>query len=107
MKPKKIIGWILIILGLAVVFWAIYSSYSVFTGKSSVPEIFETKTEELKTEGSGDEMEKMVKEQIKNIVPAEAVSQVLNLVSWAILAFILIFGGGRISGIGINLLRKS
>lgn len=105
MKPKKITAWLLIILGIALIFWTLYSSYSIFTGKSSVPAVFENQTEEK--EGEPAEAREMVREEIRDMIPAEAVYQLLNLISWSILALILIFGGGRISIIGINLLRRS
>ncbi len=110
MKPKKIIAWTLIILGLIVVFWALYSSYGIFTAKKPVPEVFkleESASEKNLADGTEEEkMEEMVREEIRNIVPSEAVYQLLNLLTWAFLAGLLIFGGGRISGIGISLLKK-
>jgi len=119
MKPKKILGWILLVAGLFIIFWILYSTYNIFTGKTQAPEIFKAEEkkqilseEEDKTsfsfqEETQEEMKKMVEEQIKEMVPSEFMSKILNLISWSILAGILIFGGSKISGIGIRLIKES
>ena len=118
MEPKKIIGWVLIIAGLLLIFWTLYSTYNIFTGKKMMPEIFKVEKEKQVSSGEEikkniisqkeleDEMKKIVQEQVKDIVPSEFLSRIFNLTSWSILAFILVFGGSTISGIGIKLLRR-
>jgi hypothetical protein len=116
MQPKKIIGWALLIAGLLLIFWTLYSTYSIFTAKKEAPEVFKIEKEEQTTlpekkketaseEEIRGEMKEMIEEQIKEIVPSEILSKLLNLMSWSILAGILIFGGSRISGIGIRLIK--
>lgn len=116
MKFKKTIGWILLISGLAIIFWSLYSSYNIFSARTLAPEIFKIEEEEspqeegkkvpTSSEEIQQEMEKIVKEQIKEIIPPLFLSKILNLIAWAMFAGILIFGGGRVSGIGIRLIRK-
>ncbi len=43
--------------------------------------------------------------QMENIIPQGYISKIMNLSSWSIFVFILIFAGGRISSIGIKLLK--
>lgn len=116
MKFSKITGWVLLAIGLVVIFWALYSSYNTFTGKAAIPEIFkiekeepalsqEDKTEPTSQEELQKEMEEMIEKQIKEMIPPEFLAKLLNLMSWSIFAGILIFGGGRIAGIGIRLLK--
>ncbi len=115
MKPKKIIAWILIILGVSLIFWTLYSSYNIFTAKTSPPGVFEIQEKKEVSEKGGlsgspekieRQMQEMVKEELRDIIPSEFISRILNLITWSIFAGILIFGGSRISGIGINLLRR-
>ena len=110
---KKIIGWILSILGVLIIFWGIWSSYQIFTAQNPVPEIFsigklQENSENLPSTGEltqQQQIQKVIKEQINEMFPPESTSKVFNLISWSIFMFILIAGGGKISTLGIKLLR--
>lgn len=113
MKSLKIFGWILLILGLIVIFYTLANSYNIFTGKSQPPAIFKTEegktTLSQKTLSPKEETEKMVEEKLKGqlqiMMPTDSLLKLLNLISWSILAGILIFGGTQISGLGIKLIN--
>ena len=113
----KIFGWVLLIAGVAIIGWTLYSSYNIFTGKAALPGIFEIKKEVTETPAQSGklptsptdaqkEIEKMIGEQLKGILPTDVLPKILNLAVWSMLAFILIFGGGQISGLGIKLFKK-
>ena len=118
MKFMKIFGWVLLAFGLAIIIWALYSSYNIFTGRSPVPEFF--KIEKMATQASPSqkgrlpispealqqEIGKMIGEQLKGILPLDTLPKILNLFVWSTLAWILIFGGGQISSLGIKLLKS-
>jgi len=113
MKLKKIIGWILLLAGLMIIVWSLYSSYTIFSAKKPAPELFKMEEkgsspvqEAVSPEDMQQEVEKMVKEQIGEMIPAEFLSKILNLVSWAVLAGILVFGGSQMASVGIKLLKK-
>lgn len=117
MKPKKIFGWILLLAGLVIIFWSLYTSYNIFSAKTEAPQIFKAEEEKeasflkketgsLSPQALQEEMEKLVQEQIKEIIPSQFFVRLLNLIGWSIFAGILIFGGGKISAIGIKLIRK-
>ncbi len=115
MKLTKISGWILLTVGLVIIFWTLYSSYNIFTGKTKVPEIFRMEAKEtetptkVKTPSTQNELQKelerMLGEQLKTILPVDVLSKLLNLISFSILTGILIFGGSQIAGLGIKLLK--
>ena len=116
MDYKKIFGSILILLGLAVVFWTIFETYNIFTAQKEPPQIFEmvtqttTKGEEAEKVKSPEEkmqilQQQMIVEQFQKMFPAEFSVKLLNLISWSIGTMILFFGGGKISQIGINLIK--
>ena len=110
MNYPKIIGWILLIAGVALIGWTLWSSYNIFTAKSGLPEFFEMPEEEI-TVGEGAltvevQLEEMIKEQLEGILPVDVIIKLLNLTVWSLLAFILIFGGSQVSGLGIRLIRK-
>jgi len=112
MNVTKIFGWILLVVGLAIIGWTLISSYDVFTGKAVVPEIFELPKEETqaptgKITGIEDiQLEQMIGEQLKEILPVDTLPRLLNLITWSILAIILISGGAKISNVGIKLIKK-
>jgi len=104
---KKILGLLLLCLGLIVMFYGLYSSFNIFTGKSSAPEIFQTPPE-IKSAGSQDlqgQMQNIVSEQLRGMLPVGSVATLLNLLSWSVFAGILVFGGAQVSGLGIKLLK--
>ncbi len=108
--PSLIFGWILLIAGVILIGWTLRSSYDIFTAKSSLPEFFEMPGEEIVAKESAltveEQMQAMLKEQLKGVLPADAMIKLLNLTVWSLLAFILIMGGGQVSGLGIKLIKK-
>jgi len=111
----KIFGWALLLAGVVVIGWTLYSSYNIFTGKAALPEIFEIPKEEVKAptakgqitgiEDIQAQMEKMLSEQLKGVIPTDALPKILNLIVWSMLAGLLIFGGSQIAGLGIKLIK--
>ena len=110
MSFNKILGYLLLFVGLGIIFWTLYNSYGIFTGRITAPQIFEvSETESVLKSQTQDlqvQMEEMIREQFKNMLPSDLLPNLFNLVGWSIIAGILIFGGGRVSNIGIKLIRK-
>jgi hypothetical protein len=110
MDYSKLVGWLVFIGGLLLIVWAIYSSYNIFTAKTAVPEIFETPQQTItQTGGTQDvqsQLQNMMSEQLKGFLPADSMVKILNLTCWSILAFILIFAGTQMAGLGIKLIKK-
>ena len=112
MNYSKVVGWILLIAGLILVIWTLYTSFSIFTARADAPEFFEIPKEEAlsQKEQTGDiqaQMQQLIEEQLKGVIPVDSIIKLLNLAVWSMLAFILIFGGTQISSLGIKLVRKS
>jgi hypothetical protein len=116
MNFTKILGWVLLLAGVLIIVWTLYSSYNIFTAKAAIPEIFSSSAESYGgsavASGEGGEMgmqaqmEKMIGEQLQGLIPADTIPKMLNLAVWAMLAGILIFGGAQISNLGIKLIKK-
>lgn len=112
---KKIVGWILLIVGLLIIGWGVWSSFNVFTAKKPAPEIFEIQiSEETSTQkqagGTVEEkmeqqMQQVIQEQLGKILPGDSIPKFLNLISWSIFMGILIIAGGKLSAIGVRLLK--
>ena len=110
MDFPKIAGWLILAAGLVIIGWTLMSSYNIFTGQTSVPELFKVPTEKvLSQDGSQDleaQFEQIIGEQIKGLVPSDSLPTMFNLGVSSMLAFILIFGGAQIAGLGIKLIKK-
>lgn len=104
---SKVLGLILIIAGLGVIFYGLYSSYNIFSGNTEAPEIFKVPATS-KTVASQDiqaQLQNLVSEQLKGMLPVDSITTFLNLISWSILAGILVFGGAQIAGLGVKLIK--
>jgi len=117
MPIEKILGWVLLILGIFLIVYPLFTSYNIFTGKNQAPTIFkaaekketilpqkETKT--LSPTELQKEMEKMIEEKLGEIFPTEFLLKLLNLISFSIFVGILIFAGSQISNLGIKLIKR-
>ena len=108
---EKIFGWILLTLGVLIILWGVWNSYQIFNVQKSVPEIFSIEesliTDQTPEEGSqaSQEIQRIIKEQIGQLFPPGFISKILNLFSWSIFMFILITAGGKMSILGIKLIK--
>ena len=124
---SKIMGWALLVIGIGLIAWSVYSSVLIFTNIKETPQIFklpagqgaqcpqcpvvisdQTKTQQ-QIEGLQSQINKMIegqlKGQINNIIPPELIYKIFNLVAWAFFAGLLIFAGGQISNLGAKLIK--
>ncbi len=112
MDITKIIGWLVFLSGLLIISCTLYTSFNIFTGKQSAPEFFKpTQTQGSQSQATGlptdfDQLKQMMSEQLKGLLPLDSITQFLNLSVWGILTGILIFGGAKISELGIKLIKK-
>lgn len=111
MKSSKLAGWVLLALGIVIILFSLGTSYNIFTGQKEIYPLFSmSENISFAVDESSSEIEQMqmvVGEQLTKMIPSNALPTFLNLTSWSILAGILVFGGGKISGLGIKLINKS
>ncbi|MDP3990832.1 MAG: hypothetical protein Q8P63_00865, partial [Candidatus Nealsonbacteria bacterium] len=103
---RTILGLFLLLAGLGLIVFSLYSSFNIFTGKTAPPEIFEPQSQVQVSGGQGlqDQLQQAVEQQLKGLLPVGSITTLLNLISWSILAGILILGGTQVSGLGIKLI---
>jgi hypothetical protein len=103
---RIILGIVLLVGGVAVIAYTLFSSFNIFTGEEPAPQIFTAeKSAVFPAEGIEGQIQQMINNQLKDILPASSIFGMLNLAAWSILAGILIFGGAQISGLGIKLIK--
>ena len=113
MVGNKIIGIILLVLGILMIFWSLYASYNIFQDKSPVPEIFKPEAERAATkidkgstpEQIDEQLKQTIQEQVANFVPQANIYKLLNLIAWSIFAWIVIIAGAKVSSLGIGMLK--
>jgi len=109
MKLTKLLGLLLLILGLAIIFYTIFNSYQIFTNKMPVPEMFELTPVKADTDSNvfnqEAQFEKIIGSQLQQMLPANSISKIFNLFSWSVFAGILIFAGSQIANLGVKLLK--
>lgn len=115
---QKIIGWLIFLAGVAIIVFSLYSSYNIFTGKAAAPEVFKIEKGEIQVPATQKgktptspaelqkEMEKMISEQMKELLPSDIIPKILNMVVWSMFAGILILGGAQIANLGIKLIKN-
>ena len=118
MDFKKIIGWLLLIAGITIISYPLLASFNIFTGENPVPEIFSISTETtpsplsqtqqgtLGIQDIQNQMDEIIKGQLKEFMPTDFLPTLFNLIAWSIFASILILAGAQISGLGIKLIKQ-
>ena len=88
METNKIIGYALLIIGLAIIFFTLYQSYNIFMDKTSAPLIFKTQiiqqTQNSITQDLQKQLNDAVSQQLGKIIPADTLPKILNLSAWPI-----------------------
>ena len=86
MNVTKIAGWGTFLIGIFIILFTINFTYNIFTGKEEVPEIFNFEIVETESKTLNDglpsqsQIVEMMMGELKELLPAESISKVLNLV---------------------------
>jgi hypothetical protein len=100
MNPDKIIGYVLLLLGLGIILFSIFSAFSTFTGSKEPPELFRLEKSTQPISLGGVEIPGM------ELIPVEYFNISGNLMFHFLLMWLLICGGGRIASIGVSMIKK-
>jgi len=108
---RQFLAWILIVIGLFIVFWDISTSYYYFSAQKEFPKVFldtQVNSQNLAPTGNAiqDQIITMVRDQIKAQLPENTGTQALNMTSWIIFASFLLWAGGKLVGMGSDFLKK-
>ncbi len=108
MNINKILGYILLIAGILLIVVPLYQTYQIFTGKVLPVQVFSVQggkqPTDTKSPNNPFDLQQQLQKSLMNILPIDLINNTLNLASWMILMWILIYGGSKLAGIGIQLL---
>ncbi len=123
MNIKKIVGWVLLAVGLAVIAQTVNLSFGYFTAKQDFPAVFKAPAnpnmnntaakqnapnQDLAAIDIQAEMQKAMgqatNEAIAEMLPAESIAKLLNAIVWSMFATFLVYAGAHIAGTGIKMI---
>ena len=108
MSIERIFGFIILLAGITIIGVVLYTSFSIFTGKTTPPEIFSiTSIQQVKQTADSIEaqLQNVIGEQLAGIIPVGTIPQLLNLSVWSMFVGLVIFGGAQIASLGVKLLK--
>lgn len=107
---RQFLAWILIIVGLFIVFWDISTTYYYFSAQKEFPKVFlDTQSSSISNPTGNaiqDQIGNIVKDQISQMIPENTVTQLLNMTSWIMFASFMLWAGGKLVGMGSDFLKK-
>ena len=93
---EKILGYILLSVGLLFIMLSAYNIYTVFTGSASAPNMFKIDSIEIPATNNSPAVP---------LMSGENFSKLMNLIPWYILMFFFVLAGGKIASLGIQLIK--
>ena len=111
---NKILGYVFLFLGVIIILWGLWFSYGMFKGEKPAPEIFgEENIVELDlskiASGMGtqeqNQLNAILQSQLGSLLAGGSMNKILNLTAWSIFMAILVLACGKISLIGIQLIK--
>ena len=106
METNKIIGYVLLLIGVLLIVMPLWQTYNIFTGATVPSQVF-ARPVVLKINENVSPLD--IPGQIQNalirVIPIDFIDNILNLITWLLLMWILIYGGGKIAEIGVKLLN--
>lgn len=97
MRDEKIVGYILLTIGIAMIFFSVYQMVNVFTGASPPPNLFNFSDIYLPTP---EQAEKTL------IISGQELNKLTAMGFWYMLMFFIMWSGGKIASLGVNLIRE-
>jgi len=91
LKNGRIVGYVLLTIGVIVIFFAIFEMIFVSTGSNAAPKLFSFS--DISMNGT-------------LLISGKNVNTASNNLAWFILMAFIMWGGGKVASLGVNLLRE-
>lgn len=106
MNTNKTIGYVLLLIGVLLIAMPLWQTFNIFTGKSLPAQVFMRPTALTVNENvSALDIPGQIQNSLIRIIPVDFINNTLNLATWLLLGWILIYGGGKIAEIGVKLVK--
>lgn len=91
LKNGRTVGYVLLAVGVVVIFFAVFEMIFVFTGVNAPPKLFSFS--DISTNGS-------------LLISGQDMNKAAGMVFWFVLMTFIMWAGGKIASLGVNLLRE-
>jgi hypothetical protein len=91
LKNGRIWGYVLLALGLVVIFFAVFEMIFVFTGSNAPPKLFNFS--DISSNGS-------------LVISGKDMNKAAGMLVWFVLMAFIMWAGGKVASLGVNLLRE-
>ena len=116
MKAANLIGWALFLLGLGLIFYSLFTSWQIFTGRSELPPAFKVVSFSVEDQGQislgipllDEQLNKFLgqsQDRLSQLLSLAGVNRVLDLLTWTFFAGFLLFAGNLLASLGIKLIK--
>ncbi len=106
MNTNKILGYVLLLAGILLIVMPLWQSYNIFTGKAMPAQIFmRPLTLQVNQNVGAMDIPGQIQNALIKVLPIDLINNTLNLAAWLLLMWVLIYGGGKIAGIGVKLVN--
>jgi hypothetical protein len=106
METNKIVGYVLLTIGILMIVLPVWQTYNIFTGKVAPAQVLQ-KPVDIKINQQANVLD--VQGQIQNalikILPIDFINNSINLGIWLVLMWIFIYAGGKLADIGVKLIK--
>lgn len=107
MEGNKIAGYVLLAIGLLLIILPLWQTFSIFTGRTMPAQVFQKPIAlTVNKNVSALDVAGQVQNALIKVIPIDFIDNILNLSTWLLLMWILIYGGGKVADIGIKLLKS-
>jgi hypothetical protein len=96
LKDEKVVGYILLAVGVTMIFLSVYFMFSVFTGSASPPMLFNLPDIYITIPEIGNVL----------LISGGEISKMVAMFFWYLLMFFIMVAGGRVASLGVSLVRE-
>lgn len=104
---NKIIGYAFLFFGVIIILWGLWFSYKIFTGAKPAPDLFKASQNAKIEIPNQPQLNAVLQSQLGQLLAGDSMNKILNLTAWSIFMAILIMACGKISTIGVKLLKEN
>jgi len=96
-ETREILGYVLVGIGVLLILKGLYSVYAVFTGAAVAPSVFSIGDVVLSIPGGAGSLQ---------LLEGAQATKIADMAAWYILMFFFVTAGGKVAGIGAQLVRR-